>query len=52
MGKQQIEILNGQNQVLALLDNFASKDMPGKQDKIQNCVNEILATVKPQPAAG
>ena len=24
----------------------------GKQDKIQNCVNEILATVKPQPAAG
>jgi hypothetical protein len=51
MGKQQIEILNGQNQVLALLDNFASKDMPGKQDKIQNCVNEILATVKPRPAA-
>jgi uncharacterized membrane protein len=51
MGKQQIEILNGQNQVLALLDNFASKDMPGKQDKIQNCVNEILASVKPRPAA-
>jgi len=32
-------------------NNFASKDMPGKQDKIQNCVNEILATVKPRPAA-
>jgi uncharacterized membrane protein len=52
MSKQQLDILNGQNQVLALLDNFASKDMPGKQDKIQDCVNQILETVRPQPAAG
>src|SRR5580692_4736851 len=51
MGKQQIAILNGQNEVLAMLKEFASRDMPGKQDKIQNCVNEILATVKPRPAA-
>jgi len=52
MGKQQIEILNGQNQVLALLDNFASKDMPGRQTEIQNCVNQILAKVDSSPAAG
>ena len=30
MGKQQLDILNGQNQVLSILDNFASKDMPGR----------------------
>ena len=28
------------------------KDIPGKQDKIQDCVNQILATVRPQPTAG
>jgi uncharacterized membrane protein len=52
MSKQQLDILNGQNQVLAILDNFASKDMPGKQDAIQAGVNQILATVRPEPAAG
>jgi uncharacterized membrane protein len=52
MAKQQLDILNGQNQVLAILDNFASKDMPGKQDAIQAGVNQILATVRPEPAAG
>ena len=52
MAKQQRDILNGQNQVLAILDNFASKDMPGKQDAIQAGVNQILATVRPEPAAG
>src|ERR1700723_167152 len=45
MAKQQLDILNGQAGVLAILDNFASKDMPGKQDKIQDCVNQILAKV-------
>jgi uncharacterized membrane protein len=52
MAKQQLDILNGQNQVLAILDNFASKDMPGKQNEIQASVNQILATVRPQPSAG
>jgi uncharacterized membrane protein len=51
MSKQQLDILNGQDRVLALLDNFASKDMPGKQNEIQACVNQILATVKQKPAA-
>jgi uncharacterized membrane protein len=52
MAKQQLDILNAQNQVLAILDNFASKDMPGKQDAIQAGVDQILATVRPQPSAG
>jgi uncharacterized membrane protein len=45
MAKQQIDILNGQNSVLALLDNFASNDMPGRQQEIQHTVNQILAAV-------
>ncbi len=36
---------DGQDRVLAILDNFASKDMPGRQRHIQNCVDEILAKV-------
>jgi uncharacterized membrane protein len=52
MSKQQLDILNGQDRVLAMLDNFASKDMPGKQNEIQACVDQILATVRPTPAAG
>jgi uncharacterized membrane protein len=52
MGKQQLDILNGQDRVLAILDNFASKDMPGRQAEIQNCVNQILAKVDTSPAAG
>ncbi len=32
-----------------MLDNFASKDMPGKQREIQDCVNKILAKVDPPP---
>jgi len=50
--KQQLDILNGQDQVLAILDNFASKDMPGRQRHIQDCVDQILAKVDPKPAAG
>jgi uncharacterized membrane protein len=52
MGKQQIEILNGQNQVLAMLDNFASKDMPGVQREMQDSVHQILALVGHEPTAG
>ena len=36
---------------LAILDNFASKDMPGRQRHIQDCVDQILAKVDPKPAA-
>ena len=43
-------ILNGQDRVLAILDNFASKDMPGRQRNIQECVDKILAKVDPAPA--
>jgi len=52
MGKQQIDILNGQNRVLAMLDNFASKDMPGKQAEMQAAVHQILALVSHEPTAG
>ena len=51
MAKQQIDILNGQDRVLAILDNFASKDMPGRQRHIQDCVDQILAKVDSEPAA-
>ena len=51
MAKQQLDILNGQDRVLALLDNFASKDMPGRQRHIQDCVDQILAKVDAKPAA-
>ena len=37
--------------VLAILDNLASKDMPGRQRHIQDCVDQILAKVDPRPAA-
>ena len=50
MGKQQLDILNGQDRVLAILDNFASKDMPGRQRHIQDCVDQILAKVDARPA--
>ena len=53
MAKQQIDILHGQDSVLALLDNFASNDMPGRQQEIQHTVDQILAAVggQPQPTA-
>jgi len=50
MARQQLDILKGQDQVLAILNHFASKDMPGKQQEIQDCVNRILAAVHPGPA--
>ena len=51
MAKQQLDILNGQDQVLAILNNFASHDMPGRQAHIQDCVDQILAKVDAEPAA-
>ena len=45
MAKQQIDILHGQDQVLAILETFASKDMPGRQQAIEDTVNQILAAV-------
>jgi hypothetical protein len=50
MAKQQLDILNGQDRVLAILDQFASKDMPGRQRQIQDCVDQILARVNAGPA--
>jgi uncharacterized membrane protein len=45
MSRQQLEILRSQEAVLGLLQNFASKDMPGKQREIQASVEKILAIV-------
>jgi uncharacterized membrane protein len=45
MARQQIEILRQQDTVLAILNNFASNDMPGRQQEIQATVNQILAAV-------
>jgi uncharacterized membrane protein len=50
MGKQQLKILQGQDKVLEILHNFASKDLPGRQAEIQQTVNQILAVVGSQPA--
>ncbi|HEY2286993.1 MAG TPA: hypothetical protein VGH88_14755 [Streptosporangiaceae bacterium] len=52
MAKQQLEILNGQDRVLAMLDNFASKDLPGRQRHMQDCVDQILAKVDPAATTG
>ncbi len=52
MGRQQLDILHGQDQVLAILDNFASKDMPGRQTEIMTDVKQILAKIGAEPAAG
>lgn len=49
MGKQQIQILQGQDKVLEILHQFASKDMPGRQQEMQQTVNQILALVGSQP---
>ncbi len=52
MGRQQLDILHGQDQVLAILDNFASRDMPGRQTEIMTDVKQILAKIGAEPAAG
>lgn len=45
MATQQLQILKQQDTVLAILNQFASKDMPGRQHEIQATVNQILAAV-------
>lgn len=45
MGTQQLQILRQQDKVLAILNQFASKDMPGRQEEIQATVSQILAAV-------
>ena len=51
MARQQLSILHGQDRVLQILDNFASKDMPGRQHEILDAVTKILTCVEPSPAA-
>jgi len=51
MAKQQIDILHQQDDVLAILKNFASNDMPGRQQEIQRTMNQILAVVGGSPAS-
>ena len=45
MAVQQLDLLRGQDQVLTILDNFASQEMPARQRQIQDAVNQILAAV-------
>jgi uncharacterized membrane protein len=45
MATQQLQILRQQDTVLAILNRFASKDMPGRQQEIQATVNQILTAV-------
>jgi len=52
MGKQQLDILHGQDQVLAILNNFTSKDLPGRQAEIMADVKQILTKLEGRPAAG
>jgi len=52
MAKQQLDILHGQDQVLAILNNFASHDMPGRQAEIMSDVKAIMAKVGAEPVAG
>jgi len=57
MGRQQLDLLNGQQRILSMLNNFASKDMPGVQTRIQDSVahlqesmNEVLAKLNAAPS--
>jgi uncharacterized membrane protein len=52
MGKLQLDILRGQNQVLEILHNLASNDMPGRQQQIMETTNKILAAVSKDGAPG
>jgi uncharacterized membrane protein len=45
MATQQLQILKQQDTVLAILNQFASKDMPGRQAEIQQTVSQILTAV-------
>ena len=50
MGRQQLDLLTGQQRILGMLNNFASKDMPGQQAHMQDSMNEILARLGAKPA--
>ena len=57
MGRQQLDLLNGQQRILSMLNNFASKDMPGVQTRIQDSVahlqesmNKVLAKLNAAPS--
>jgi uncharacterized membrane protein len=51
MAGQQLDLLHKQDLVLEMLQQFASRDLPGRQEQIQTCVNEILVKVSgPAPA--
>lgn len=51
MAGQQLDLLHKQDLVLEMLQRFASRDLPGRQEQIQTCVNEILVKVSgPAPA--
>jgi uncharacterized membrane protein len=52
MAKQQLDILHGQDQVLAILNNFASHDMPGRQATMMADIKQILVKLDSHPAAG
>ena len=52
MAKQQLDILHGQDTVLAILHNFASRDLPGRQEEIMTNCRQILAKLDSSPAAG
>jgi uncharacterized membrane protein len=52
MAKQQIKILHGQDKVLSMLDNFATKDLPGRQAEILADTRSILKCVNPEPSPG
>jgi hypothetical protein len=51
MARQQLDIRHGQERVLKILDNFASRDLPGRQNEILGTVTKILTCVNPAPAA-
>jgi len=52
MARQQLDILHGQDTVLAILHNFASRDLPGRQEEIMTNCRQILAKLDSRPAAG
>jgi uncharacterized membrane protein len=52
MAKQQIDILHGQDRALAMLNQFASKDMPGMQQRLADTSDQILAVVGGKGVAG
>jgi uncharacterized membrane protein len=50
LSTKQLDILDDQNKILGILDDFASKDMPAQQQDILQTAQAILAAVRPTPA--